>query len=279
MEKLYGLIGWPVSHSMSPAIHNHAFSELNISGHYHAFPVSPQGLEKAVAGLRALGISGFNVTIPHKVAILPYLDELDLSAELAGAVNTVKNSGGRLIGYNTDGQGYLQSLKEKAGELQGKNILLIGAGGAARAIFYTLSHAGCRSIDVCNRTIEKAAELIQLNPAGTFGRPLAIQEAEDILSKYDVIIQTTSIGMKPHAGKSPIRLYNAKKTCIVSDIIYNPITTELLKQAEEKGLKTVNGVGMFVNQAALSFEIWTDRIPDKKGMERIVLDNLGGTTC
>lgn len=230
--------------------------------------------------LKLLNIKGFNVTIPHKVAILPFLDEIDETAKLIGAVNTVVNINGRLIGYNTDGNGYVESLQAVLTKsMKEHRYLIIGAGGAARAIYYTLASRGCIDIDVCNRTIENAGTLVQECPYEVNSKALSIIDAEDHLENYDVIIHTTSVGLHPNVTASPIKLEKAARHCVVSDIVYNPIKTKLLQNAEERGLITHNGVGMFVHQAALSFELWTAQKPNIKTMTNIVYDKLGGSSC
>lgn len=277
MKPIYGLIGNPVAHSMSPDIHNAALKDLSLDGYYHAFRVETDDLEDAVKGMRALGIQGFNVTVPHKVEIMKYLDRIDESAKVLGAVNTVRREKEQLVGYNTDGEGFLKSLKQSIDQpVSELSILIIGAGGAARAIFTTLAAGKPKRLDVANRTPEKAEAFIHLYD-GT--KAMALSEAEDDLSVYDVLIQTTSVGMHPHVDDVPLSLARAKETCLVCDIIYNPLKTALLKEAEAKGLKTLNGVGMFIGQAALSFELWTGREPDMEKMKSIVLRKLGGKEC
>ncbi|MEC0496127.1 shikimate dehydrogenase [Bacillus glycinifermentans] len=277
MKPIYGLIGNPVAHSMSPDIHNAALKDLSLDGYYHAFRVENDDLEDAVKGMRALGIQGFNVTVPHKVEIMKYLDRIDESAKVLGAVNTVRREKEQLVGYNTDGEGFLKSLKQSLDQpVSELSILIIGAGGAARAIFTTLAAGKPKRLDVANRTPEKAEAFIHLYD-GT--KAMALSEAEDDLSVYDVLIQTTSVGMHPHVDDVPLSLARAKETCLVCDIIYNPLKTALLKEAEAKGLKTLNGVGMFIGQAALSFELWTGREPDMEKMKSIVLRKLGGKEC
>ncbi|ALC81697.1 MULTISPECIES: shikimate dehydrogenase [Bacillus] len=277
MKHLYGLIGNPVSHSMSPDIHNSAFQDLNLNYYYQAFHVENSDLADAIKGIKSLGIKGFNVTVPHKVSIMEYLDDVDESAKQLGAVNTVLHENGKLIGYNTDGNGFLQSIKPSLSKpLEKNSILVIGAGGAARAIYYTLSKFAPEKIDICNRTLEKAVYLIEHFGAGQRGEALTIQEAESNLSEYDVIIQTTTIGMHPDTAEKPISLKMAKDNSLVCDIIYNPLKTALLKEAEAKGLQTLNGVGMLVEQAALSFHIWTGMKPNTEKMAEIIVGKLGG---
>lgn len=280
MGNLYGLIGCPVEHSMSPAIHNDAFKERGIDGYYHAFHVEPDQLSESVQALKVLGVKGFNVTIPHKISIIPYLDELDETAKIVGAVNTVVNENGRLVGHNTDGNGYIQSLTEVLIKpITEQKILIIGAGGAARGIYFTLAHQGCQEIDLTNRTVSRAEELIKECPFENSSRALSFKHAEIQLESYDIIIQTTALGLHPNIDSKPLSLKNAKKSAVVSDIVYNPIKTSFLKEADELGLTIHNGVGMFVHQAALAFHLWTDQVPSVEKMSSIVYDKLGGTSC
>ncbi|WP_409289396.1 shikimate dehydrogenase [Peribacillus sp. SCS-37] len=279
MKKLYGVMGDPIKHSMSPDIHNDAFRRAGLMSEYVLFHVTSGHLGDAVRGARALGIGGFNVTVPHKTAIIPYLDEVDGLAGTIGAVNTVKNENGRLIGYNTDGPGYIRALKEKVrGTLADMHILLIGSGGAARGIFFSLMKDGVLQADICNRTLSKAEALIEDCPYGNGkSRALSLEEAGTRLQDYDIIIQTTSSGMSPLTDEVPLRFEGGLKGgVLVSDIIYNPLETEFLKQAGSKGAAVQNGVDMFVYQAALAFEIWTGIYPDTEAMRNIVLQKLGG---
>ncbi|WP_342602351.1 shikimate dehydrogenase [Peribacillus sp. FSL E2-0159] len=280
MKKIYGVMGDPIAHSMSPDIHNDAFEKENIDAVYHHFHVTKEGLNDAVKGMKALGIEGFNITIPHKTSIIPFLDEVDELALAIGAVNTVVNKNGRFIGYNTDGKGFFKSLcDEISGDIKAKKTLVIGAGGAARAIYFTLVKEGVKQVDIANRTKERAAQLVSDCPYDKVSKALSIIEAEESLSQYDLIIQTTSSGMSPELDHSPLKVDQLKTGAIVSDIIYNPLQTKLLREAGEKGAETQNGLGMFINQAALAFEIWTGIMPDTARMTDIVLNKLGGNTC
>lgn len=280
MKKIYGVMGDPIAHSMSPDIHNDAFEKENIEAVYHHFHVTKEGLNDAVKGMKALGIEGFNITIPHKTSIIPLLDEVDELALAIGAVNTVVNKNGRFIGYNTDGKGFFKSLcDEISGDIKAKKTLVIGAGGAARAIYFTLVKEGVKQVDIANRTKERAAQLVSDCPYDKVSKALSIIEAEESLSQYDLIIQTTSSGMSPELDHSPLKVDQLKTGAIVSDIIYNPLQTKLLREAGEKGAVTQNGLGMFINQAALAFEIWTGIMPDTARMTDIVLNKLGGNTC
>jgi shikimate dehydrogenase len=279
MKKLFAVIGDPIEHSMSPQMHNDLFQYYSIDAHYQPFLVKGDKLKDAMNGFRAIGISGFNVTIPHKTDIIPFLDEVDPLAEQIGAVNTVINQDGRFIGYNTDALGYLTGLKAITKNLNSENILIVGAGGAARAIFYALASEGVQSLDICNRTLENARKLIEACPYKTSSNALSIVEAEENLQHYGVIIQTTSIGMSPHVQYSPLSTKNLKQGCIVSDIIYNPLETLFLKEAKEKQAFIQNGVDMFVLQGALAFEYWTGISPDINRMKRNVVKQLGGSIC
>ncbi|RSK27923.1 shikimate dehydrogenase [Bacillus sp. HMF5848] len=276
MKKLYGVIGAPIAHSLSPVMHNDMFQALHIDAYYHAFKVEKHKLASAVEGLKALNVAGFNVTIPHKVAILPLLDEVDEVAQQIGAVNTVVNDAGRLIGYNTDGQGFFVGLRNLDTQILSKKILIIGAGGAARAIYITFAHLGATSIDICNRTIDNAREIIDSDSHRILSKALTIQEAEVALEQYDVIINTTSVGMHPNIDASPLSLHNLKLPSIVSDIIYNPFQTKLLREAKERGATVQNGIPMFIQQGALAFEKWTGHKPDTDRMAQVVIRALGG---
>ncbi len=281
VTKVYGVLGHPIVQSKSPLIHNDAFDSLGIDAVYHAFDVEPNQVKGAVEGILALKISGCNVTVPHKIAIMEFLDEIDEEAQLIGAVNTIVNENGRLIGYNTDGRGFVESLIEESGEdLADKRILVIGAGGAARGIVTALVRHGIGHLTITNRTKEKATPLIKMATSlNTSANVIDRVDAEKTIAEYDVIINTTSIGMSPNIDESPLSLADLPAGKIVSDLIYNPMKTKFLQEAAAKGAKTVNGVGMFVNQAALAFEYWTGVRPDRERMKQLVLSTLGGKTC
>ncbi|KAA0549335.1 shikimate dehydrogenase [Bacillus sp. BGMRC 2118] len=277
MEKLYGVIGDPISHSMSPLMHNTAFTHHGLDARYMAFHVTPERLSSAIEGLKGLNIGGINVTIPHKVTVMKYLDEIDQLAKQIGAVNTIVNKKGKLIGYNTDGIGFVNSLKPLLQEkkLQNQSILLIGAGGAARAIYYSLVAEGCTTVDVSNRTIVNAELLTKGNPCSN---AITIHDAEQQLHTYDIIINTTSVGMYPQTNELPIQIDHIKTGAIVSDIIYNPLETRLLIEAKQRGAITQNGIDMFVFQGALAFEKWTGIYPDIETMKSVIKKKLGGVS-
>jgi shikimate dehydrogenase len=279
MKKLFAVIGDPIAHSMSPQMHNDLFEHYTLNAHYQPLLVKKDHLRDAVVGLKSIGISGFNVTIPHKSEILPLLDEIDPLAQQIGAVNTVVNQNGKFIGYNTDGLGFLAGLSALISELETQKVLIVGAGGAARAIYYTLARSGVQTIDICNRTVENAAELLQSCPYQTNSKAFSLSEAEDSLSQYTIIVQTTSIGMEPNLNHLPLSLTKLKRGSIVSDIIYNPLETAFLKAAKEKEAITQNGIDMFVHQGAQAFQYWTGIYPNINRMKQNVVGQLGGKVC
>ncbi|MDQ1001431.1 shikimate dehydrogenase [Neobacillus niacini] len=274
MKKLFAVIGDPIGHSMSPIMLNDVISYYEIDAHYHPFKVRPDELETAIRGLKAIGIAGFNVTIPHKSAIIPFLDGVDDLALSIGAVNTVVNDNGKLIGYNTDGYGFLKGLEPYFLTFTDKKVLVIGAGGAARAIYFTMAKMKPLAIDITNRTVKKAKELIEACPFESNSKSLTLEEAEAYLDEYDVVIQTTMIGMYPKILETPISLRNLNTEALVCDIVYNPLETQFMKEARQKGAAVQNGVEMFVYQGALAFEKWTGIFPDVKRMRENVLRQL-----
>ncbi|ADU29831.1 shikimate dehydrogenase [Evansella cellulosilytica] len=281
MKQIIGVIGDPIGHSLSPHMHNAAYRELGINMEYHAFHVKREQLENALKGVRGLGIKGLNVTIPHKVNVLPYLDEVDELARHLGAVNTIVNEDGKLIGFNTDGEGYLQSLYEFIqGDLQTKRVLMIGAGGASRAVTLTIANSGVKEIIVTNRTAEKGEELVKDCKKFCPSSFMSLEEVEKNLERFDVVINTTSIGMAPHLNKLPISLDKVKSDTIVSDLIYTPFKTKFLIEAEKKGCRVLNGLDMFVYQGALAFKRWTGINAPTQVMREAVLQQLeGGKKC
>jgi shikimate dehydrogenase len=277
VDDLYGVIGDPIAHSMSPAMHNAAFKGAGIQASYGRFHVSSGELPDAIEGIRALGLRGINVTIPHKTAVISLLDEVDPLAFSIGAVNTIVNRKGKLIGYNTDGLGYVEGLKKVLkGELSSKAILIIGAGGAAKAIYYTLASLGVRKIDLTNRSEQKAIDMIESCSFVVESHYCTLPKAGLNLQQYDVVIQTTSIGMFPKVEESPLKIDAVKTGAVFSDIIYNPLQTSFLKQAQQNGAIVQNGMEMFVYQGALAFQKWTGITPNTELMKKVVLKQLGG---
>lgn len=255
-----GLIGHPVGHSKSPEMMNRAFRACGLPFVYLAFDVAPSELGAAVRGMRALGFRGWNVTIPHKVAILEHLDEVEETAREIGAVNTVVSRDGRLIGYNTDSEGYLRSLVAETGlELAGQRVLILGAGGAARAVTHALADSGVESITIANRTREKAERLAKSLGRKVDARAVSLTELKRVVPETTLLVQTTSVGMYPKTEAIPIdpSLLHAGMT--VSDLIYRPRKTLLLREAEARGARVHGGLGMLLHQAALAFEKWMGR--------------------
>jgi len=250
--ELYGVIGNPIRHSLSPIIHNGVFQRMGLDAVYLAFEVND--LKKAMSGIRELGLRGVSVTHPLKARILPYLDDVEDLAGRIGAVNTIMNEGGRLIGYNTDGHGALEALEEKS-DLKEKKVLLLGAGGTARAIGFSLKEKGVQTV-ISNRSLDKADELAK--NLGFICRPLS---SIDDLS-FDVVINATSLGMFPYEAESPIPKKFLKEGTVVMDIVYEPIKTKLLKEADERHCMTIDGLEMLAHQGAGQLEIWTGKRPD-----------------
>jgi shikimate dehydrogenase len=275
--KILAIIGHPISHSMSPLMQNACLDACNLNFRYIAFDVKPESLGDAVAGVKAMDIAGLNVTIPHKVEIMKYLDALDETALAAGAVNTVKNEGGRLIGYNTDGEGLIQSLAEDLGFTPEKRIILvIGAGGAARGAVSALCKAGASRILVLNRTSSKADELVsslaERYPEAEMIAFSSLEEIHDILPTVDLVINATSLGMKSD-DTSFAGLDHLPPRSKIYDMVYTPKQTVLMKKATELGLQTSNGLGMLSAQGELAFKIWTGVIPPS-GLMRQVLSSI-----
>jgi shikimate dehydrogenase len=262
--RLCGLIGDPVEHSMSPAMHNAAFRELGLDFLYLPFRVKREELGKAIEGVRALNIKGLNVTIPHKVAVIQFLDELDPLAEKIGAVNTIVNDDGLLKGYNTDASGFLQTLLERGIEPEGRNIVILGAGGASRAVSFILADRGAHLV-ILNRLLELdwaeelASRISQIFSKEVEALELNRENLVGALGKADILVNATSVGMSPNIDETPVASDLLRPGLTVFDIVYNPIKTRLLREAEMAGAKTIGGLDMLVWQGALAFEKWTGR--------------------
>jgi shikimate dehydrogenase len=264
---LIGIIGHPLRHTLSPLIHNLALECLGLDFCYVPFDVEPGSLAKAVAGLRALGLKGVNVTIPHKESIIPLLDEVSDEARVLGAVNTIHISGQSACGHNTDARGFLSSWDEEAVvALQDARALVLGAGGSARAIYHALASREIRGLCLCSRSKERSAALhahfSSLFPGlerdiVTFSDEAGIRKA---IERSHVVINCTPLGMAPHIDGSPLPFPEAlRKDAIICDLIYNPAETRLLRECRAQGIRCFNGLGMLLHQAALSFRLWTGR--------------------
>lgn len=269
-----GIVGHPVSHSLSPAMHNAALSALGLDYVYVPFAVHPDRLPAAVAGMRALGVVGFNVTIPHKTAIIPWLDGLDESAAAAEAVNTVHNVNGRLIGYNTDGSGLVRSLDEDLGFYPcGATIVMIGAGGAARGALASFCRAGAGKVIIINRDTDKAHKLAEFTGNRYAGTEIAVAADAEQLRPYlgsaDLLLNTTSLGMNQE--RIPfVNFIDLPDSTKVYDMVYSPPMTPFLTDATRRGLSAANGLGMLVGQAEAAFKIWTGVFPPSGVMRSAV---------
>jgi shikimate dehydrogenase len=274
---LLGLLGDPVSHSKSPVMMNAALAELKAPYAYLAFRVSPSALEEAVRGLRALDVKGWNVTIPHKVAIMEHLDGLDETAREIGAVNTVVKREGKWIGYNTDGAGYLRSLQEQVSfEPAEQRVVLLGAGGAARAVGYALAAAGVSSITVANRTVAKAEELAHHLSRYTQAKAVAVNDCRKEIEAATLIVNTTSVGMVPRTEEMPIPGEWLNAHHLVSDLVYHPRMTALLRAAKANGATIHTGEGMLLHQAALALELWLGKKAPVEVMRKVLEASLVG---
>jgi shikimate dehydrogenase len=275
--KLCGLIGDPVRHSVSPAMHNAAFRTLGLDYAYLPFRVRRDDLPAALQGMRALNIRGLNVTIPHKVAALALLDEIDPLAKQIGAVNVLVNNSGRLTGYNTDAEGFLQVLSGHGIEAQGRNVAVLGAGGAARAIAFALASRGA-SLTILNRT-PGAALSCAADISGSTGQPVKALELTRanlaaVLEGASLLVNATSIGMLPAGDVSPVGRELLGSQLTVVDIVYNPHKSRLLREAGQAGAMTINGLEMLIRQGALAFEKWTGRQPPLEVMRRAAITAL-----
>ncbi len=269
---LFGVIGNPIRHSRSPIMMNRAFQETGINGVYTAFHIVGEQLADFVSGVRAMGIRGINVTIPHKLDIMPLLDEIDAGAQAIGAVNTIVNENGRLIGYNTDGIGYVRSLKEEAEpSLAGKRIVVLGAGGAARGIVYALTQEQPGRITIANRSVERAQELAKSFSSLADIEAISNETLKQACSEADIVINTTSVGMFPNVADTPVDASWLQPGAVASDLIYNPLKTAFLEQAERQGCRTHGGLGMFIYQGAFAFEYWTGQPAPALAMRETVL--------
>jgi shikimate dehydrogenase len=259
--RVCAIIGDPVEHSLSPVMHNAAFKELGLNIVYVAFNVTKNGLADAISGARSLGLLGLNVTMPHKNAVIKHLDETDSATKAIGAVNTILNERGKLFGYNTDGKGAMVALQENGVDPEEKKLVLLGAGGAAKAIAFQAAQEA-EELVIVNRTAEKAKQLAELlhKQFGTkiTGTTLSDEVLKKELETADILVNATSIGMHPDINVSPVPAELLHSGLCVMDIVYNPLETRLLKDAKSVGASVVSGLEMLLYQGAVAFEIWTN---------------------
>lgn len=269
--RIYGIIGCPVEHSFSPLMQNAAFDALKIDARYLAFSVKPEQIPQAIAGIRALNIHGVNVTVPHKRFVISCLDEILPLAQLIGAVNTIKNVRGRLIGTNTDVSGFIRSLETLNFSPKHKSIALLGAGGSARAVLAGLADAGASCIFIHNRTVGRAESLVTEFSQKFPDTQLKSVSVKTILeTPLDLLVNTTIIGME--TDSSPLDLSQCRKIKHLADLIYSPPQTRLLKQAEELGIPAINGMGMLLYQGCDAFTFWTAQPAPETVMQEQLLN-------
>jgi shikimate dehydrogenase len=261
---IYAVFGDPVAHSLSPVMHNSALAQVGLNGYYLAFRVAD--IAAAVSGIRGLGIRGVSITIPHKISVMQHLDQIEPLAAKIGAVNTVVNHESVLHGYNSDCAGAIRALAEKT-SINGKAVAVVGAGGGARAVGVGIKQAGGRPT-IINRTWQKGEKLAA--DLDCEFKPLS--EINQL--PYQIIVNATSVGMTPHEDSVPLRTDLLEAGMVVMDMVYNPLQTRLLTEAEKSGCKTVDGLAMFVHQGALQFELWTGEKAPVEFMRRVVREEL-----
>ena len=276
--QICGVIGDPIAHTLSPTIHNAAFNHLKLNFIFLAFRVKSDNLEHALEGIRSLGIRGLNVTMPHKITITRYLDETDSTVKFLSSANTILNHKGKLSGFNTDGVGALKALHENGLDPYGKKVVLLGAGGAAKAIAYTLSKEA-KTLYILNRTPEKAAVLAdvlnRMSNNKIVGNILTPSSIQSSLRGADVLINSTSVGMSPAVNESLVSPKWLKPSLTVMDAVYNPVETKLLKDAKTVGARIISGVEMLLYQGAEAFKIWTGNTAPIEVMRTAALDEIG----
>ncbi len=272
---LVGVIGNPVKHSLSPVILNAAFREAKINWVYTAFETPEEKLADAIGGIRALGIAGLSVTMPHKAKVCSLLDEISDSAQSLGAVNCIVNDAGNLKGHNTDGDGFLDAVKHDAGlDVTGKKVLVIGSGGSARSIIYSLGKAEAREIAVINRTKNKALDALEL--AGSVGRYVEENEISKVVSEADLVINATPVGMSDTEGTSsfPLEPNLLTKGQLAVDLIYHPIATPWMEALRDREVEVHGGLSMLIFQAAKAFKLWTGKDAPVEAMRKAALDEI-----
>jgi shikimate dehydrogenase len=273
--KTYCIIGDPIDHSLSPAIHNAAFTALGLNCSYIAFRVQEGQLKNSMDSLRAINIGGFNVTMPHKVTVLDYVDGLDKIVEMVGAANTINNQGGKFYAYNTDVVGFIEPLQQRKIDLNGFEVLVLGAGGAARAVAVALSQEkGVSKINIFNRNIDRSTNLANvINKLGIKTDIISQNDIQKIAFRSNLIINTTPVGMKNE--ESLIKTSSISKESIVYDIVYKPIETKLLENAKTAGAQVIYGYEMLLEQAIASFKIWFRIDPPIESMKKVLFGMFG----
>ncbi len=277
--ELVGVLGFPVAENPTGVMQEAAFAAVGLNWRYLNIEVPPERLADAMIGVRAFGMRGINLTIPHKVAVMQYLDEIAPDARVIGAVNTVRRDGDRLIGENTDGKGFLRGLRQDAGvDPAGKRVVILGAGGAARAVATELALAGAAKLTVVNRSPERGEGMVADLRANT-GVPVTFEVWRGVYrvpEDTDILVQATSIGLYPDVdGMPPVDLSAAPTHMLVSDVVFNPPETRLLAAAKARGLRTLDGLSMLVYQGAIGFEMWTGHPAPEAVMKQALREALG----
>lgn len=273
--RLAGIFGDPVSHSLSPLMHNAAYAEMGLDICYIPMHVAPEDLAAAVEGIRAMRFVGVNVTVPHKVAVLPLLDRVDGTAERIGAVNTIVNDDGTLIGYNTDGAGFIDALEEEVDlDYRELSVALFGAGGAARAIGLALADAGVGTINIINRTSDRAADLESMLAANFPGLEVTIRGLDDdygdVVAASKLVVNATSLGMEARLKGTSFAVDRLSKEHVVCDVVYSTGKTRLLIAAGKNGATTLGGLGMLLHQGAKAILLWSGQDPPLHAMRRAI---------
>jgi len=262
--KLTGILGYPVTHSVSPQMHNAAYAKLGLNYCYLPISVKPEDLERVLEGIRILGFAGVNVTIPHKEAVVTHLDEVTKIARLIGAVNVILIQEGRLIGYNTDGPGFIDSLREDAGfDVVGKFAVVLGAGGGAKSVAMMLAQDGVNKLVISDLIYEKAENLCEYINShfgiAPYACPAKSNELRKLIENCDLLVNATPVGMHPKVNECPIEEdYIISRSAVVYDLVYNPLETKFLKLAKKNGAKAVSGIGMLIRQGTLAFSLFTE---------------------
>lgn len=273
MQKTFAVIGDPIDHSLSPNIHSAAFRDMGLDCSYIAYKIPRGELEEGIDALKKIKIDGFNVTIPHKVSMMRYLDKTDESCSIVGAVNTVANNDGLLKGYNTDMDGFLDPFKKKNLPIRGARVLLLGAGGAARAIVAAFAKEQARKVTIANRTVTNAEDLSGFSKKiGLDAVPATMEDVRGVISEYDIIVNATSVGLKNE--QSPISFEGIDEETVVCDIVYMPMNTDFIRKAREKNATIIYGYEMLLGQAAISFEIWHGVQAPYDAMKRSLLGGM-----
>ncbi len=270
MLKTFAVIGDPIDHSLSPTIHNAAYRELGLECTYIAYKIPKDQLDVEIDSLKKIKISGFNVTIPHKINMLEFLDEMDENCRIIGATNTVINEDGYLKGYNTDMDGFLEPIKNRNITIKDSNVLLLGSGGAARAIIAGMAKEKAKEVTIINRTKEHATELKEFSiNLGLDAEVKSITEMNDLHTDYNFIINSSSLGLKNEFNIVPPEIINEET--IVYDIVYKPVNTELIKESKKKNAEIIYGYEMLLSQAIRSFEIWLGMEAPYDTMKKAIL--------